>query len=56
MKKRLLTKKLSLKKTTIASLKLDDLRQSRAGEDKTRLMPSCETVLHFCCETGPNCK
>lgn len=56
MKKKRFQKKLSLNKETVSNLNQQEMKDSRAGEDKTRLIPSCETVLQFCCETGPNCK
>jgi hypothetical protein len=56
MKKENFLKKLLLNKKTITNLNVDEMRNSRAGGDKTDIGISCDTGL-TCCNTAiPNCK
>ena len=52
MKKRLFSKKLNLNRKTVVNLSVDEMRNSRAGGDKTELGVSCDTG-HACCNTVP---
>ena len=55
MKKESLAKKLFLHKKTISNLNVDEMRNSRAGGDKTEIGASCDTGLPCCNTTPPNC-
>ncbi len=55
MKKRFFSKKLRLSKKTIVNLNVDEMRNSRAGADKTDLGVSCDTGLPCCNTTPPRC-
>lgn len=55
MKKERFAKKLFLNKKTVIRLSIDEMRNSRAGGDKTELGPSCDTGLPCCNTTPPRC-
>lgn len=52
MKKEHFPKKLILNKKTVINLSFQEMRESRAGGDKTEIGPSCDTGLP-CCNTAP---
>jgi hypothetical protein len=52
MRKELLTKRINLNKETISNLDPQEMRESRAGGDKTELGVSCDTG-NTCCLTIP---
>jgi hypothetical protein len=56
MKKKSFARKLFLKKETITNLNFDEMRDSRAGGDKTDIGISCDSGLPCCNTIIPNCK
>ena len=55
MKKSSFSKKLSLNKKTVANLNVEEMRNSRAGGDKTELGVSCDTGNTCCLTIPPRC-
>lgn len=56
MKKKCFERKLFLNKKTVINLSINEMRNSRAGGDKTEIGPSCDTGLPCCNTAPPRCK
>ena len=55
MNKKSFEGKLFLNKKTVMNLSVDEMRNSRAGGDKTEIGPSCDTGLPCCHSAPPRC-